>query len=133
MKFAVVTGASSGLGETFARKLAARGYSLLLAARRVHEQVGDFLLVGRRWNLDVAEPLDFSPGWDERLRARVRRQGEFSSTRSVSSAIRSGCGSSTDSPPASRPGQRPIFSSTTPASARWAFSMKRTTPARSRW
>jgi len=35
MKFAVVTGASSGLGETFARKLAARNYSLLLAARRV--------------------------------------------------------------------------------------------------
>lgn len=35
MKFAVVTGASSGLGETFARKLAARGFALLLAARRV--------------------------------------------------------------------------------------------------
>lgn len=35
MKFAVITGASSGLGETFARKLAARGYGLLLAARRV--------------------------------------------------------------------------------------------------
>jgi hypothetical protein len=34
MSFAVVTGASSGLGEVFARQLAGRGYDLAIAARR---------------------------------------------------------------------------------------------------
>lgn len=36
-----------------------------------------FLLIGQRWDLDVTERLDFSPGWDVRLRAEVARRGRL--------------------------------------------------------
>jgi hypothetical protein len=36
-----------------------------------------FLLCGRRWDLSVTAPLDFSAGWEDRLRARVARDGEL--------------------------------------------------------
>ena len=38
-----------------------------------------FLAVGRRTNLDVREPLDFSGNWEESLKARVRREGVLES------------------------------------------------------
>ncbi len=47
------------------------------AARQVAAQVKDFLLVGQRWNLDLAEPFDFSGDWEARLRAEVSKRGEF--------------------------------------------------------
>jgi hypothetical protein len=47
------------------------------AARRVLEQADDFLMVGRRWDLDVIAPLEFSGGWPERLRDRAIREGEL--------------------------------------------------------
>jgi hypothetical protein len=47
------------------------------AAYRVAEQVEDFLLVGQRWNLDVTEQIDFSPGYEDRLRAWVQEAGSL--------------------------------------------------------
>ena len=39
----------------------------LAAARDVSRQANEFLVIGQRWDLDVAELLDFSPGWEKRL------------------------------------------------------------------
>ena len=40
-------------------------------------QARPFLVVGQRWDLAVTGPLDFSPGWAERLRALVRTAGSL--------------------------------------------------------
>ena len=50
---------------------------LVEAARQVSSREKDFLLVGQRWNLDLTTPVDFSPGWEARLREDVNRRGEF--------------------------------------------------------
>lgn len=47
------------------------------AARLLAEKSPAFLMVGQRWNLDVTEPIDFSPGYEERLRAQVMESGEL--------------------------------------------------------
>lgn len=47
------------------------------AARRVAELEENFLLVSRRWNLNVTEPIDFSPGYVERLQAWVQESGRL--------------------------------------------------------
>jgi hypothetical protein len=47
------------------------------AAQQVSEQVGDFLMVGQRWNLDQTGPLDFNDDWESRLRLDVAQRGEF--------------------------------------------------------
>ena len=49
----------------------------LPAVQRVAERFTRFLIVGRRWDLDVRQPLDFGAGWQEALRARLRREGRL--------------------------------------------------------
>lgn len=36
-----------------------------------------FLLIGQRWDLEILSPLDFSPGWNERLHERVVTSGRL--------------------------------------------------------
>jgi len=50
---------------------------LLSAAERVWAQAERFLIVGRRWDLDISQPLDFSSGWAPRLQEMVRRAGSL--------------------------------------------------------
>ena len=45
------------------------------AANTVATQHKEFLVVGQRWDLEVNELLDFSNGWDTRLRSETKEKG----------------------------------------------------------
>jgi hypothetical protein len=45
--------------------------------RRVMERMSRFLLIGRRWNIDITEPLIFDETWELRLRELIETQGEL--------------------------------------------------------
>lgn len=47
------------------------------AAKQVAAQADRFLVVGRRWGLDIDQRLDFSPGWQGRLGADVQAHGQL--------------------------------------------------------
>jgi hypothetical protein len=47
------------------------------AARRVADLRERFLVVGQRWDLEVCDPLDLSPGWQARLQARLDAEGRL--------------------------------------------------------
>ncbi len=50
----------------------------LSAVRKVKRILGEknFFMIGRRWNLDVTEEIDFSPGWEGRMREKVLKEGK---------------------------------------------------------
>ena len=50
---------------------------LVAAARAVASRHQRFVLMGRRWDLDVIAPLDFSPNWESRLRETARSAGSL--------------------------------------------------------
>jgi hypothetical protein len=47
----------------------------LEAARRSRLQRDTFVLLSQRWDLDITQPLDFSEGWQNRLRSTIHGQG----------------------------------------------------------
>ena len=38
---------------------------LVQAVHCLSQQMEKFLMIGQRWDLDVKQPLEFSPGWDD--------------------------------------------------------------------
>ncbi len=49
----------------------------LETARKASQMMDRFLLVGQRWDLDLRERLDFSPGWQARLRDDLQKRGRL--------------------------------------------------------
>jgi hypothetical protein len=47
------------------------------ACQQISSQADQFLAIGQRWDLEVKQRLDFSPGWDADLRADVHRRGKL--------------------------------------------------------
>jgi UDPglucose 6-dehydrogenase len=56
---------------------------LIRAARQMRALDTPFLLCGRRWNLDVTEPLTFDAEWEEGLRRAVKERGRLDTPKCV--------------------------------------------------
>lgn len=49
----------------------------LQVALDVQKQSANFIVLGQRYDLDVDSPIDFSDGWPERLRKKVKAKGRL--------------------------------------------------------
>lgn len=49
----------------------------LEAARRSRLQRDKFVLLSQRWDYDITRPIDFTKGWESRLREDVRKQNQL--------------------------------------------------------
>jgi hypothetical protein len=47
------------------------------AARRVAAQSKKFVLLGQRWDLDLSQSVEFTEGWQDRLRSIAQDQGQL--------------------------------------------------------
>ncbi len=47
------------------------------SAQRLLEQSNQFLMVGQRWDMDITESVQFTPGWQERLRQLTHQTGKL--------------------------------------------------------
>lgn len=77
---ALITGASSGIGETFARKLAARGYDVVLVARRKEklEALAAELTKTHGVKVDIVAADLIRPEDVERVCAAIRQRDDVS-------------------------------------------------------
>jgi hypothetical protein len=47
------------------------------AAQKITGKISRCLIVGQRWDVDVSEPVDFSDGWEQNLKAAVKKNGRL--------------------------------------------------------
>lgn len=50
---------------------------VVAGVRQVAAQADEYLVVGQRWDLDMRQPLDFSPGWENRLKQDMQQRGSL--------------------------------------------------------
>ncbi len=81
---ALVTGASSGIGDALARELRSRGYGLIVAARRedrlqkLADELGETHVIA----CDLADP-DARAAWSSAWRSSIWRWTSWSTTRAL--------------------------------------------------